>query len=624
MGQQNPDEIAKKYGGVRGKDIEALAAKYGGSVEPPPSMGAPPGGPQTYMPPAPSPPSFGGFLENAAQSIPKAAGNVLQLLNPQTYKNLAKVVGGGVESFFPENNPHFSREEVPYWNAAKNYVVNRVSHPLKTLYEDPAGAMVDLSAVLSGGAGLMRGGAAASAELAPDVSSALARTGEIAGQASHWVNPLEAAVKGAGFVNRAAGKTALAGIGLTTGRGAAAEDLWDTAGIKANIPGVGEMSRAKAAMQGKITDEDTVNNLKDMLVFSKDKKLAEYQPKLAAAGPIDLTDSLNRVKANFDRKLGEFWIRRVPNQPEPPNMSPMDPTYEGAVNTYRNDLANWQRISAGRNPGDINFEGSGIEPESEAGAKILEMNKLLSKWQDYSSAHTQPIGMDLLKRRVDDMYSDSSMARAVVQSLKSDIRGELESNVPGYREMTDAWHKQTNFEEWLASEFSLDNKNPSVAMRKLNNALVNNTGQRRELVERLNEINPGAGDSILAEIAGHHFSGFAPKGIMGPMSGMGLVYNFLRGRLSPETLMAMPLISPKMAGSGIIGLKSIAPAITGTGRVAGAVASNPLLSEATRAANAPMTPEDLSKVKATVGPANPSLTRESTWNPVNSLQPVKR
>ena len=624
MGQQNPDEIAKKYGGVRGKAIEALAAKYGGSVEPPPSMGAPPGGPQTYMPPPLPPPSVGGFLQNAAESYPKALGNALQLLNPQTYKNLAKVAGGAVESFFPENNPHFSREEVPAFQAAKQYVTGRVIHPLKTLYEDPAGAMIDLSAVLSGGGALLRGGGSLAAGVAPDVAGALSRTGEIAGQASHLVNPLEATVKGVGLLNRAAGKTALAGVGLTTGRGQAATDLWDTAGIKATIPGQGEMSRAKAAMQGMITDEDTVNNLKDMLVFSKDKKLAEYQPKLAAAGPIDLTDSLNRVKANFDRKLGEFWIRRVPDQPSPPIMNSRDPGYEAAVNTYRTDLANWQRISAGRNPGDLNFEGSGIEPDSEAGAKILEMNKLLSGWQDYSAAHTQPIGMDLLKRRVDDMYSDSSMARSVVQSLKSDIRGELESNVPGYKDMTDAWHKQTNFEEWLQAEFSLDNKNPSVAMRKLNNALVNNSGQRRELVKRLNEITPGAGDSILAEIAGHHFSGFEPKGIMGPMSGMGLVYNFLRGRLSPETLMAMPLVSPRIAGSGIIGLKSIMPAISGTGKVAGAIASNPLLSEATRAANAPMTPEDLSKVKATIGSANPSLTRESTWNPVNSLQPVKR
>ncbi len=588
----------------------------------------PQSGPGTYMPPPPPPPSVRGFLENAAMSLPKALASPLQLLNPQTYVNLAKIAGGGVESFFPENNPHFSREEVPAWNAAKEYVGNRFGHPLKTLYEDPAGALIDLSALLSGSSALLRGGGKLAAEAAPDIASALSRTGKIAGRTGELMNPLRAAAKATGFVNRAAGKTGLAAVGLMTGRGEAAADLWDIGNIQASIPGFKPMSRAKAAMKGLITEEDTYKNMNDLLTSAKDKRMAEYTPRMAALPPTDLTSSLDRVRTNFDDKLWQFRIGRVPPKPiQPISIDVGEPGWEGLgsrIRQYNADLASWKAAYPGRNPGELNFRGSGIEPTSEAGAKILETDKLLSEWAGYSPWHTQPLGMDLLKRSVDDMWSDSSKARSVIQSVKSNIRSELENNIPEYAKITEDYHKTSQFMEWLEAEFSLDNKNPSVGIRKLQNALVNNTGQRRQLITRLNGIIPGAGDNLMAEIAGHSFSGFAPKGIMGPMSGMGLVYNFLRGRLSPETLMAVPLVSPRAMGTGILGLKGIMPAISGTGRVAANVASNPLLNLATRSANAPMSNEDLSKVTATIGSPHPSDTRRSLWTPDSGLQPVKR
>ena len=62
---------------------------------------------------------------------------------------------------------------------------------------------------------------------------------------------------------------------------------------------------------------------------------------------------------------------------------------------------------------------------------IKEVIKDIGEWDDFT-----PSGLDALKRRVDDFYSDSSQARGFVTAIKNTIKDTIVKNVPEYAEMT--------------------------------------------------------------------------------------------------------------------------------------------------------------------------------------------
>lgn len=606
---------------VRPEDLEPVTVT-------PDQISASPG--STYTP-EPEKKSLMGFAGNIIPSAMQTAGNMLQLLNPSTYANMGRVGMGAIQSALGTE----SQDMVPYYDALKEGIKDRYGNFGDTLYRDPVGALLDVSGALSGGGALLRGASRIAG--ASSVAPKLARAGEIAQTASKFTNPIDMAIGGAKAATKPAAATVVGGLGLTTGRGKAIKDLLETSDVKASIPQAGgqaiEMPRAVAAMRGQISEFDTLENLKAAMGQAKNKRLNEYQTKLAAIqqqhGGMDMTPSLNRVRQNFENKLNEFWIRRVPNEPvQPAAVAPGNPGYQNYVSQmqqYQSDLANWMSRYQGRNAGDLLFEGSGIAPTSEAGAKILEMDKMLRNWDSYTPEHTKLLGMDLLKRRMDDMYSESSRARSIVEGVKADLRKELNQSVPGYEDMTRGYADSSKFIEQLQREFSLNNQNPGVGVRKLANALNQPNDWRKSLIMDLENVQPGLGRQIIAEIAGHHMQGWMPSGIMGPMSGMGIVYSLLHG-MPPKNFSILPMASPRLVGEGLMGLN---PILQGAGKVGGAVRStvaNPGLQILARASG--LDPTEVEAAMET-GPIDPNMVvpmptgKDYSWTPGN-LSPIKK
>jgi hypothetical protein len=522
------------------------------------------------------PHSLMGFLKGIPGSAGRTVANLGQLLNPMTYANLANVARGGMEKVLPG----MGAEQVPMFDAAVGAMKQRYGHPLETMYHDPVGSLVDVAGLASGIGGGLKATAGIGARMGSELPN-IARAGEIASRVGEVANPLALAAKGIQGVATGVGKLGLGGLGLVTGRGKAASELWNSSGDmaansmidtanEANRP-LGMVQTSTAAMRGGISEMDSVNNMKTALQMAKDKRMSEYTADLqtwqAQHGNQPLTAQFNRVRDNFYNQLEEFRIRRtggametpeevLSRRPQAPNAARGTPEYE----TYNREFQQWQNdlrtsanaASGAENTPRLDFKGSGINPGDEAGAKILEMDKLFREWHERYPNPTAT-DMDLLKRSVDEMYSVDSRARKIVQGTKADLRRELDTSIPGYKQMTQKYHEASNFIEQLESEFSLNNKNPGVTIRKMANALDQNNDFRKSLISDLDQISPGMGDRIVAEMAGHHFSGWEPKGLIGRLGGLSLGAHVLLNPMSPANLLLL-LTSPRFVGEGLTGI----------------------------------------------------------------------
>lgn len=570
MGQQGDalDLLAKRYGStssdtssVSDMDLAALRMKYAGYDE------VPKLGPE-------EPPSVMGFLKNIPTSAGRTIQNATSLLDPETYAGMYRVGKGMFQKAAPESFG-FGQENVPQFDAAASAMGERYGHPLKTLYNDPVGGLVDLAALASGAGGLARGAAGVGSRVGMQLPN-VARAGEIAGQVGEAINPLAWAAKGASKVANVAGRTAMGGMGLMTGRGKATGDLWDTMDNQApntRVDGQGNaipkgMPTSTAAMRGRITEIDSVENMKSALEMAKQKRINEYQNSLqqwqSQHGNRDLSAEFTRVEEGFYDKLGDFRIRRSAAGETPDQYLARNPGAPTAARgtpefaTQDRAFSQWQQEGLAMQGGEggasrLDFKGSGISPNSEAGARILEMDKLFQEWRERYPNPTA-MDMDLLKRSVDAMYSVDSRARQIVAATKSSLRGEIERAIPGYKQMTQRYHEASNFIEQFESEFSLANKNPGVAVRKMAIALNQSNDFRKSLTLDLNEISPGLGDRMTAEMAGHAFSGYMPKGLIGNLGGLGLAGRTLHNPVDPTNLM-IGMTSPRVIGEGLTALK---------------------------------------------------------------------
>lgn len=80
----------------------------------------------------------------------------------------------------------------------------------RTIAKDPVGAMADLSTLLTGGAGLVRGGAKATTRTAPRTSAALEKTANVLSTAGQATNPVNAMTRPAAVVPAMIRKTPIA------------------------------------------------------------------------------------------------------------------------------------------------------------------------------------------------------------------------------------------------------------------------------------------------------------------------------------------------------------------------------------------------------------------------------
>jgi hypothetical protein len=163
---------------------------------PPPSMSMADVGAQAVQNIPGSAVQFGKGLYEAVTNPVKTAGSMLDiavggvnLALPEPVRNfMAKI----------ETNPAAAQRAV---NAAKQFGgvfaqrYNSVDALKRTIAEDPVGAAADLSTVFTGGAGLARGTAAATARVAPSVSAGATQAANILTRRAAQTNPINVLAK---------------------------------------------------------------------------------------------------------------------------------------------------------------------------------------------------------------------------------------------------------------------------------------------------------------------------------------------------------------------------------------------------------------------------------------------
>lgn len=362
-----------------------------------------------------------------------------------------------------------------------------------------------------------------------DVSGALGTTAGLATNLYVGAKAPELAEKAAdiaGKVTSKIGKGVAAIEGKMTGAGAKPLEQAATA----PTPGLIEQMRSPDEMR-------VLGDMKDALENVKQSRAANYSAQLEKISspdqpPIDPTPIL----AKLDSQLEQFRVGKVPEPP--PRMT--GPEY-----------MQWRTKYAGQTPGELDFSASPIGKSGQV--DIQHVHDLVSNWPDWS-----PAGADALKRRIADLYSDSGQARALITSVKNEVKQGIVDQVPEYATMTKDYENASRFLDSL-KDLSIDAKNPGTAIRKITTTLNQNNEYRNMLVEALNQYSE---KDLKGEIAGLALSKLAPRGIMGPASGAGLLYGIMTGSLSPHAVAAAALTSPRLMGEVAVAMGQARPFIS--------------------------------------------------------------
>lgn len=298
--------------------------------------------------------------------------------------------------------------------------------------------------------------------------------------------------------------------GVKVGKTVTSEFLGKTTGVgsKAIREAIDNpSSELIGAMRGEISEMDVLNNFKESLQNVKQARSDAYQAQLSKipmAGKgtsLDISPIQNSLKVQLQKfnikvsSKGELDFSRSTIR---------DAAAQNDVKSIYNDVMDW-----GKKPGD-----------------------------------RTPTGVDILKRRIDDTYSPSSTARAIVQTVKNATRDLLNTKVPGYAKMTKGYADASKFIDQL-SDLSLESKNSGTAIRKLTTLLNQNNGYRQMLAEQLSQYTT---KDLEGQLAGVNLSRWSPRGIMGPASGAGLVYQVASHSLNPYVAVGMAMTSPRLMG----------------------------------------------------------------------------
>jgi hypothetical protein len=263
----------------------------------------------------------------------------------------------------------------------------------------------------------------------------------------------------------------------------------------------------KAAMRGKITGNEIVDNTMDALQTLRDKRISEYQKNLSRITDekIDITP----IKDKLSKLMKRYNIKTTP---------------EGELD--------FSRIAMGKKGRD----------------DIEDVVEILSDWGT-KEGDTTALGLDVLKRQLDDFYSPSSQARGFVQSLKSDIRKTISREIPAYKEMTQGYSEATSLIKDMEAGLMLRKQGMTgritadQTLRRLTSALRENFELRKDLLTVLGDR---SGEDLLSQVGGYSASELIPRGLFGKQLAAGTVG--VAAFVNPKFWPVLAASSPRVVG----------------------------------------------------------------------------
>jgi len=455
---------------------------------------------------APEEKSIGGFAGNVAKDAWNIGKGIVQLAgtNPVDVAiGLGKVAVGGSAALQKKMGIIPESTKVEGEDAAREIAapfVKAVRNPsgipqqvLDYIYEKPVSAAMNVSAGL--------GVAGKTAEV-----SGLAKTASVLSNGSELTNPVTASVKAIKQMSpagRLISKGLKETIGATTGAGPGAVEE----ALKGNKSFV-------KAMRGDITGEEIVNNAKQALNSIKDKRALDYQTRLA-----EITKTKN---ANID-------------------ITPIKQKLKDLLSNYN------VKMSVDPKTGEAVIDTSRVAMGHKGIKDIEGIIKELDGWGSQSGDLTA-VGLDTLKRRLSDFYSDSSQARHFVASMESTVKNTITKAVPEYGQMTKGYSEATTLIKDIESGLMMRKQGMTgrvtadQTLRRLSSSMRENFEMRRELVDILGAQ---SGKNIAGEVAGYTMSPMIPRGLVGKMAAGSAGYI---AYLNPKFWPMLAASSPRVMG----------------------------------------------------------------------------
>lgn len=288
------------------------------------------------------------------------------------------------------------------------------------------------------------------------------------------------------------------------------------------------------AMRGKTTGEDIVQNAKDALGVIKESRAQSYQAHLQGiqgGKDIDLTP----IQIKFGELMKRYGVRYNP---------------DGTLNMTRTALG-------------------------KSGNKdIEEIAQTIRDWGKQPGDKTA-VGLDTLKRQLDDFYSDSSNARGFVTALRNTVKDTIVKQVPEYAEMTKGYAEATKLIKDIEQGLSLRKQGmqgrviADQTLRRMMTAMRDNFQLRKELLDVLGDQ---GGKDLSGQVAGYTMSSYLPMGLAGiPPSILGSATALKY--LNPKFLPLMAASSPRVMGEFLRFLGKTARANPGGSIAAGKAAA---------------------------------------------------
>jgi hypothetical protein len=200
-------------------------------------------------------------------------------------------------------------------------------------------------------------------------------------------------------------------------------------------------------------------------------------------------------------------------------------------------------------------------------AKVQEMSDTVFRWGKTSGDRT-PMGVDTLKRYLDNFYSDTSAIRQITATMRAEVSGVIKKNIPEYAEMTKGYAEVTEIIKDFEAGLMLRKQGMSgrvtadKTLRRLTSAMKDNNELRLDLLRVLGS--KGSVDDLVGQVAGHSMSSPFPRGLAGEtpflIGEVAMAYKLL----NPQWWPVLALSSPRVAGEFLRVIGKVSAKTAGT------------------------------------------------------------
>ena len=207
---------------------------------------------------------------------------------------------------------------------------------------------------------------------------------------------------------------------------------------------------------------------------------------------------------------------------------------------------------------NLKVQGGGDVASAVGEDSLKDINKIkavVDEWKSKSGLHTAE-GLDILKRRIDDLYRNdmTNEAKAVLSQTRNSVKQTIVKQDKNYAKTMADYEESLGIERELEKALSLgDRVSADSAIRKLQSLTRNNVnanyGYRKELADILRTQ---GGVDLMPALAGQSLNTWIPRGMHRIVpeltAGSAIGGVALAGPAGLAPLATLPLQSPRLVG----------------------------------------------------------------------------